>query len=103
MLSFHGRGRCGPAVASLILAAGLAGCATKAEPVIRTVEAKVPVPVSCVPDSLPPPPTYPDSDKALKAAPSGAERYQLIQAGRILRIQRQAETEPVIAGCRAKP
>lgn len=80
----------------------LAACGTtKApEPVIRTIEVKVPVPVTCVPSNLGPAPTYPDTDHALRAAPSAPERYQLLAAGRLLRIQRQSETEPVIAGCR---
>jgi hypothetical protein len=78
----------------------LAACATKPEPTIRTVEVKVPVAVECVPKALPGPPTYPDSAQALKAAPGAADRYQLLAAGRLLREQRLAEVEPVIAACR---
>jgi hypothetical protein len=99
MCSFHvGRSRC---LGLAAVALALAGCASDPkEPVVRTVEVKVPVAVACVPEGFPKAPEYPDSDKALKAAPGGAERYQLIQAGRILRVQRAAETEPMIEGCR---
>lgn len=99
MRSFHvGGSRCAGFAA---VALALAGCeTTPKEPEIRTVEVKVPARVACVPESFPKAPEYPDTDKALKAAPSGAERYQLIQAGRILRIQRSAEVEPMIEGCR---
>ena len=80
----------------------LASCATNdaPEPVIRTVTVQVPVAVSCVPESLPGPPAYPDTPEAIRAAPDAAARTALIFAGRELRIQRSAEVEPVIAGCR---
>lgn len=79
----------------------LAACATaKPEPVIRTVEVKVPVAAECVPKTLPTPPTYPDTAQALKTAPGAADRYQLLAAGRLLREQRLAEVEPIIAVCR---
>lgn len=99
MCSFYVRRSGGVGVVALALA--LAGCeSVPKEPVVRTVEVKVPVAAACVPESFPKPPEYPDSDKALKAAPSGAERYQLIQAGRILRVQRAAEVEPMVEACR---
>jgi hypothetical protein len=53
-----------------------------------------------VPKSLGPPPRYPDSDVALRAAPGAADRYQLMAAGRILRDRRLDELERVVAGCR---
>jgi len=87
--------------AAALLALGLTACATDhAEPRIEIREVKVPVPVTCVPAALPAAPTYPDTDEALRAAKGPADRLALIVAGRLLRIQRQAETEPVIAGCR---
>ena len=55
---------------------------------------------SCVPRTLPRPPRYPDSDGALREAGGAADRYQLMAAGRLLRIQRLAELERVIEGCR---
>lgn len=79
----------------------LSACATTPpEPVIRTVEVKVPVAVACVPKTLAGPPTYPDTAQALKAAPGAADRYQLLAAGRLLRAQRLAEIEPVLEACR---
>lgn len=76
------------------------GSNEKPEPEIRIQRVEVPVAVACVPESLPGPPTYPDTDEALRAAPDAAVRVGLIVAGRELRIQREAEVEPVIAGCR---
>ena len=85
------------AFASLVLV----GCGGKqVEPEIRIVEVPISVPVSCVPKNFPAKPLMPDSDEALKAAPDAAARYGLIAAGRVLRIQREAEVEPVLAGCR---
>lgn len=55
---------------------------------------------SCVPRSLAPPPRYPDTDAALRAAPGAADRYQLLAAGRLLRQQRLEELERAIAACR---
>ena len=86
----------------LIAALALASCATtgRPEPEVRTVTVQVPVAASCVPESLPGPPAYPDTPEAIRAAPDAAARTALIFAGRELRIQRSAEVEPVIAGCR---
>lgn len=79
----------------------LAACGTvPKEPIIKTVEVKVPVAVACVPKTLSDPPTYPDTAQALKTAPGAADRYQLLAAGRLLREQRLAEVEPIIAACR---
>ncbi len=88
----------------LIMAAlSLTACAGKTPPktVIVTQEVKVPVAVTCVPADVRPAPTYPDTDEAIRAAPGPAERYLLIAAGRLLRIQRSAEVEPVVEGCRS--
>lgn len=60
----------------------------------------IPAPRSCVPKTLSPPPRYPDTDGALRAAPGAADRYQLLAAGRILRQERLEDLERVIAGCR---
>lgn len=88
--------------ALIVLAAmSLAACATKpSEPVVKIVEVKVAIPISCISDKLPAPKPYPDEDAALKAAGGAADRYQLIAAGRLLRKQRLAEVEPAIAACR---
>lgn len=103
MFSFHGRGSCSAELVALILALPLAGCAANPNPVVRTVQVSTPVPVSCVPEAFPKAPSYPDSDHALRTAAGGAERYQLIQAGRLLRAQRAAEVEPIIEACRQLP
>jgi len=82
----------------------LTGCASVAapEPVVRTVEVRVPVPVPCAPaDADLTPPGYPDTDAALIAAQDAAERYSLVYAGRGLRAAREAELAAVLEGCRA--
>jgi hypothetical protein len=66
----------------------------------RVVRVYVPKPVKCVPEDLGPPPSYPDSDAALRDAGGAADRYQLLAAGRILREQRLARLEEVIRRCR---
>jgi len=55
---------------------------------------------SCVPRAFPHPPKYPDTDGALREAGGAADRYQLMAAGRLLRIQRLTELERVLEGCR---
>lgn len=77
----------------------LSACAHRpTEPEIRTVEVKVPVAVSCVPN-LPAAPVYPDTREALQAAGAAPERYQLMAAGRELRIVRLRDLEAVVASC----
>jgi hypothetical protein len=91
------------AIAVAVASLSLAACATTGEPSVRVIEKAVPTPVPCVSEATPRPRDYPDSDEALKAAPSAAARYALIAAGRLLRIQRLAEVEPVVEACRAPP
>jgi hypothetical protein len=62
--------------------------------------APAPQRTSCVPRALPRAPRYPDTDSALREAGGAADRYQLMAAGRLLRIQRLAELERVLEGCR---
>jgi hypothetical protein len=84
-----------------VAALTLAGCVGKTvEPEIRTVRLKVPTPSYCLPAAFPDPPEPPDPDNALKAAPSGAERYQMIVAGRLLDRQWIKEIRPYLHGCR---
>jgi hypothetical protein len=85
---------------SLLTAMLAIGCATRPEPVIRTVEVLVPVPVSCVPEDFPPAPDYPDMEADISAASDRAEGLALIGAGRALRIARLADMEAVVDGCR---
>lgn len=82
-----------------VAAIALAGC-TKTVYVDRPVPVEVAVPTSspCVPDTLGPQPEYPDTDGALKGV-DPAVRYQLIATGRLLRIARLAEIEPIVAAC----
>ena len=81
----------------------LAGCGAKPEPVVRTVTVNVPVAIECVPVTLAEPPSYPDTDDALLAAPDAAERYRLLFFGRLLRNARLSEVESVILSCRGEP
>jgi hypothetical protein len=53
-----------------------------------------------VPRTLARPPKYPDTDQTLREAGGAADRYQLMAAGRLLRIQRLAELERILEGCR---
>jgi|GEM_PF-1152526 len=102
----------------LALAAGLGGCAglrkapppaAPPAPVAEAAPAPAPAPpvvverkvrVSCVPRNLPPPPRYPDTDARLRAAGEAADRYQLLAAGRLLRMRRLAELERIVEACR---
>lgn len=86
------------------LTSACAACASQAppEPIVRAVEVRVPVAVTCVPSGLSEPPAYIDTDAALKSAAGPEDRFQLLAAGRIQRNQRLAQVEPVVAGCRQK-
>jgi len=66
----------------------------------RIVRLRAPPPPKCVPDDLGPPPAYPDTDQALRAAGGAADRYQLLAAGRLLRDERLAKLEEVVRKCR---
>ena len=54
----------------------------------------------CVPRNLPRAPRYPDTDAALRDAGGAADRYQLMAAGRLLRMRRLADLEKIIEDCR---
>jgi len=80
----------------------LAGCATAAppEPVIKTVEVRVPVPVPCKGlAELGAEPTYPDSGAALQAAVDLFERVKLLLAARGLRAARLEQYQAAARGC----
>lgn len=82
-------------------ALALSACATTdPEPIVRIVEVKVPVMVSCVPTNLPPRPTYRVAAGDIVAAPDAAERYRLAAAGFQERDARLNEVESVIQNCR---
>lgn len=59
-----------------------------------------PAKVRCVPRNFPRAPKYPDTDAALKDAGGAADRYQLMAAGRILRMRRLADLEKLVDACR---
>jgi len=73
-----------------------------APPAPATIVKVIPPPpkVSCVPKALPHAPKYPDTDAALKDAGGAADRYQLMAAGRLLRMRRLAELEKAVDACR---
>ena len=91
-----------PFIVAIVLA--LSGCKTVVgptpEPEVRIQQTVVERAVSCVPENLGAPPLYPDTNAALSKAADAAVRYALIQAGRLLRIARLGEVEPVVASCR---
>ncbi|WP_340646729.1 hypothetical protein [Phenylobacterium sp.] len=88
-------------VFALLSLLALAACASAPrEPVVKVVEVKVAVPVTCAPKTLGAAPVYPDTDAAVRASPGPGDLLQLLAAGRLLRDQRLAEIEPVIAACR---
>ena len=77
----------------------LTACGTTPEPIIRTVEVRVPVAISCIPDELDPEPEYPDEPEVLREA-DPATRYALLQEGWLLRRARLDALEGVVQGCR---
>jgi type IV pilus biogenesis protein CpaD/CtpE len=83
-------------------ALSLAACAsTQApEPIVRVIETKVPVAVSCVPASLGDEPAYVDTSETLRAAAGPEDRFQMIAAGRIQRDAWLAKVRPVLKACR---
>lgn len=89
------------AVAVLIIAGStglLGGCATKAEPKIRTVEVKVPVIQSCIPADFPPPPAVYADEGAAHMTPE--DRYLATAKANQERKARLARAEPVLELCR---
>ena len=87
------------ALPAIALLSACGGVKSTPEPIIVPQEVVVPVAIGCVPANMSAPPVYPDTDDALKAAIDAAERYQLLYAGRKVRVARLSEIEPVIATC----
>lgn len=82
----------------------LLGCATTPseppQPLIRTVEVAVAVPTPCPAlASMGDEPSYPDTDEAIRSAPSIGALAQLYAQGRLMRVQRLAEYAAAKAGC----
>jgi outer membrane protein TolC len=69
-----------------------------AAPIVKIIPP--PPKTSCVPKALAHAPKYPDTDAALKDAGGAADRYQLMAAGRLLRMRRLAELEKTVDACR---
>lgn len=85
--------------AAAVLCITLAACATtKPEPQIVTKEVQIPVMVKCHPD-IGPEPDYPDTDAKLKAAPDLFSKVQLLVAGRIMRMSRDAVKSAALSAC----
>ena len=81
------------------LCLALTACAATPEPIIRTVEVRVPVAVACIPDELDQKPEYLDEPEALRDA-DPATRYALLQEGWFLRRARLDVLEGAVEGCR---
>lgn len=94
-------------IACLVAAAlGLAACEhtqAPSEPIIRTVEVRVPYDdPACAREAvaeLGDNPAYPDTDAALREAPNLFERVKLLLAGRELRAAREAALSAAIEEC----
>lgn len=85
-----------------------AGChprvnAPSAEPILDPLVVNTPTAIGCVPPDLDASPDYPDTDAALKAAAGPDGRYQLLYAGRKLRVARLNELEPIVGKCPKAP
>jgi hypothetical protein len=80
---------------------GVSGCATKPpEPVIQTVEVKIPVPVPC-PDKRPAPAVYPDTAAAIGSVPAGdiLGLAKLYAEANVLMHERLGEDDAQIKAC----
>lgn len=84
-------------IALSLAALALTACGTTPEPIIRIVEVLVPVAASCVPDDFPGAPAYPEEGKAQDRA----EWLARVLSGDVLRRDRLADVEAVVAGCRS--
>ena len=94
----------------ILAAASLAACGNQVErpePIIKTVEVKVPVDdPACAREALEelgPAPAYPDDALALKAAADLFERVKLLLAARELRTVREAQLHGAIIACASRP
>jgi len=79
----------------------LGACASQPQlPIVKTVEVKVPVTISCVPSDLPAAPIYPDTAQALIAQPTPTARLRLLEEGWGLRDTRISLLESLMQACR---
>lgn len=91
-------------LAAAAMAVSLGACKTTGDvdpqPVVKTVEVKVPVTVPCKAlEQLGVEPIYPDTNKALQGATDIFEQVRLLMAGRLMRIQRLDEYVTARADC----
>lgn len=89
---------------ALMCVVALAACAStpqpRPDPEIKTVEVKVATPVPCKAlASLGPEPDYPDTDAAIKTAPSIGALAKIYAKGRLMRMQRLSEYSVAKASC----
>lgn len=89
---------------ALAAATALVGCGTTSSdrPVaeVQTVEVVVTKSVPCPAlAALGEPPAYPDTDEAIRAAVTMAERALLYVTGRKMRIQRESEYQTAATAC----
>lgn len=83
-----------------LVACGGGASRVDVEPIIRTVEVKVPVAAPCKALSqLGVEPIYPDTSKALQAAADIFEQVRLLMAGRAMRTQRLDEYATARGDC----
>lgn len=82
---------------AVLLALLVIGCASSPD-TPPSVEVLIPQPVACAADPGPPP-DYPDNDQALAEATDIFVGVQLLKAGRILRIAREAELNAALSAC----
>jgi len=76
----------------------LAACTTTGTPKVETQIVNVPIPVPCKPD-LGPEPDYPDTAAALVGVTDIFAGVQLLKAGRLMRIAREAELLAALKAC----
>lgn len=91
-------------LAAAAMAVSLAACKTTGDvdpqPIVKTVEVKVPVAVPCKAlEQLGVEPFYPDTNKALQGTADIFEQVRLLMAGRLMRIQRLDEYVTARADC----
>ena len=88
-----------PLIVVALLTVACAG-RDRPEPQIRTVDVQVPVTQPCdAAGRIGAAPDYPDSDEALRGAPTLFDQVRILLAGRLLRIARGDALERVVAAC----
>ena len=81
-----------------LVAVSCAACAHQGVPPVVVKSASIPVVVRC-PAGVSPAPAYPDTEQALAGAADVFAGVQLLLAGRLLRIAREAELEAAVRAC----